>query len=117
MLLEALLTVPAPGNDAHLREAITALRQGIDAPEPVMSLSYHPAHAAVAALHAASPQEAAAGGAAVLAAVAQHLAEWQHNPQDIHQARYNNRTLWRQAVLESTLTPTVLSQRGGPFWV
>ncbi|MFF1405092.1 hypothetical protein [Streptomyces sp. NPDC058294] len=117
VLLEALLKVPAPDNDEHLKEAITALRQGIDAPEPVMGLSYHPAHAAAAALHAASPQKAAAGDTAVLAAVAQHLAEWQHNPQDIDQARYKNRALWRQAVLESTLTPTVLSQRGGPFWV
>lgn len=116
-LLEALLTVPAPNNNEHLQEAITALRQGIDAPEPVMGLSYHPAHAAVATLHAASLQEATAGHTAVLAAVAQHLAEWQHNPQDIDPAHYNNRTLWRQAVLESTPTPTILSQRGGPFWV
>ncbi|MFE9360894.1 hypothetical protein ACFYPB_43505 [Streptomyces olivaceoviridis] len=82
-----------------------------------MGLSYHPAHAAVAALHAAGRQEASAGDCAVLAAVAQHLAEWQHNPQNIDQARYKNRTLWRQAVLENTLTPTILSQRGGPFWV
>jgi hypothetical protein len=117
VLLEALLRVPAPEDDAHLQEAITALRQGIDAPEPVMGLSCRPAHAAVTALHAARPQEAAAGDAAVLAAVAQHLTEWQDNPQDIDQAPYKNRTLWRQAVLESTLTPTVLSQRGGPFWV
>ncbi|MGW8065921.1 hypothetical protein ACVV2G_27530 [Streptomyces ziwulingensis] len=117
VLLEALVTVPAPEDDEHLQEAITALRQGIDAPEPVMGLSYHPALAAVAALHAARLQEAADGDAAVLAAVAHHLAEWQHNPQDIDQAQYKNRTLWRQAVLENTLTPTVLSQRGGPFWV
>ncbi|MGW2688916.1 hypothetical protein ACWC6I_37880 [Streptomyces sp. NPDC001414] len=82
-----------------------------------MGLSYRPAHAAVTALHAARPQGAAAGDAAVLAAVAQHLTEWQHNPQGIDQAPYKNRTLWRQAVLKSTLTPTILSQRGGPFWV
>lgn len=117
VLLDALLSVPVPEGDGHLQEALTALRQGIEAPEPVMQLSYHPAHAAVAAVHTAGPQEAAAGDAAVLTAVAQHLAEWQHNPQDIDQARYRNRILWRQAVLENTLTPTVLSQRGGPFWV
>ncbi|ALO98735.1 hypothetical protein SHL15_7742 [Streptomyces hygroscopicus subsp. limoneus] len=111
VLLEALVTVPAPEDDEHRQEAITALRQGIDALEPVMGLSYHPAHAAVAALHAAGRQEAAAGDCAVLAAVAQHLAEWQHIPQNIDQARYKNRTLWRQAVLENTLTPTILSQR------
>lgn len=117
VLLEALLTVPHSKDDAHLQEAITALRQGIDAPEPVTGLSHRPAHAAVAALHAASPQDAAAGDPPVLAAVAQHLAEWKHTPQDVGQDRYKNRTLWRQAVLESTLTPTVLSQRSGPFWV
>ncbi|MFI7337064.1 hypothetical protein ACIBUY_03890 [Streptomyces sp. NPDC050085] len=116
-LLEALLTVPAPESDEHLQEAITALRQGIDAPEPVMELRYHPAHAAVAALHAATPQQGAASDAVILAAVAQHLAEWKNDPQVIDQTHYNNRTLWRQAVLENTLTPTVLSQRGGPFWV
>ncbi len=54
---------------------------------------------------------------AALHRTAQHLAEWQHNPQDIDQAHYKNRALWRHAVLENTLTPTVLSQRGGPFWV
>ncbi|MEU8437602.1 hypothetical protein AB0F18_32840 [Streptomyces sp. NPDC029216] len=117
VLLEALLTVRPAEDDEHLQEAITELRQGIDAPEPVMQLTYHPAHAAVAALHAANPLEAAAGDAAVLSAVAQHLDEWQHNPQNIDQARYRNRSLWRQAVLDSTPTPTILSQRGGPFWV
>ncbi|MER6394065.1 hypothetical protein ABT236_37160 [Streptomyces sp. NPDC001523] len=45
------------------------------------------------------------------------MAEWQDNPQNINTDAYTNRTLWRQAVLEKTLTPTVLSQRGGPFWV
>ncbi|MGW6202277.1 hypothetical protein ACWF9B_01290 [Streptomyces sp. NPDC055089] len=117
VLLETLLTVPAPDNDEYLQEAITALRQGVEAPAPVMALSHHPAHAAVAALHATDRQEAAAGDAAALATVAQHLAEWQHNPQAIDQGCYNNRTLWRQAVLENTPAPTALSQRGGPFWV
>ncbi|WP_331739740.1 hypothetical protein OG590_38940 (plasmid) [Streptomyces goshikiensis] len=117
VLLAALLALPHTMGEEHLQEAITELRQGIDAPEPVMQLSYHPAQAAVAALDTADLQETVAGDAAVLAAVAQHLAEWQHNPQNIDQTSYRNRALWRQAVLESTPTPTVLSQRGGPFWV
>ncbi|MFG2878820.1 hypothetical protein ACGFYU_28110 [Streptomyces sp. NPDC048337] len=117
VLLAALLALPVMVNEEHLQEAITELRQGIDAPEPVMQLSYHPADAAVAALHAAAPQESGPGDAAVLAAVAQHLAEWRHNPQNIDETPYRNRALWRQAVLESTPAPTILSQRGGPFWV
>lgn len=48
-----LIALPSPP------EASTELRQAIDAPEPVMQLTYHPAHAAVAALHAANPLEAA----------------------------------------------------------
>ncbi|MFE6713974.1 hypothetical protein [Streptomyces sp. NPDC057695] len=118
LLLEALLTIPLTNDDEHLQEAITALQQGIDAADPTMPLSYYPARAAVAALHAAAkPQETPDSGMPVLAAVAQHLAEWHHNPQGIDKASYRNRTLWRQAVLEATPAPTVLSQRGGPFWV
>ncbi|MBT1184908.1 hypothetical protein HET69_12950 [Streptomyces sp. CJ_13] len=107
----------APARDEHLQEAITELRRGIDALEPVMQMSYHPAGAAVAALHAEAPQDIEPGDADVLAAVAQHLAEWQHNPQNIDQTGCRNRALWRQAVLEKTPSPTVLSQREGPFWV
>ncbi|MFD9722041.1 hypothetical protein [Streptomyces sp. NPDC059076] len=65
--------------------------------------------------HTANPQAAAAGDAVVLAAVVQRLAEWQHNPQHIDKARYKNRlSLWRQAVLDSMLTPTILSSAAGP---
>nr|MDT0521280.1 hypothetical protein [Streptomyces sp. DSM 41633] len=117
VLLDALQAVPAPKEDERLQEAITVLRQGIEAPDPVMRFPYQPAHAAVTALHAAANPPETESEDAVLAAVAQHLAEWQDNPQNISTDDYKNRTLWRQAVLENTLTPTVLSQRGGPFWV
>lgn len=57
------------------------------------------------------------GDVPVLAAAAQHLDEWHHNPQNIDKDAYRSRTLWRQAVLEATPAPTVLSRHGGPFWV
>ncbi|MFD9047826.1 hypothetical protein [Streptomyces zaomyceticus] len=118
VLLEALLRVPITDDNEHLQEAIIALRQGIDDSHPVMLLGYDPSHAAVAALQVeAKPQEADPGCTTVLAAVAQHLNEWRRSPQDIKQSSYSNHTLWRQAVLENTPTPTVLSQHGGPFWL
>ncbi|QPM27265.1 hypothetical protein I3J19_28070 (plasmid) [Streptomyces clavuligerus] len=47
----------------------------------------------------------------------QHLAEWQANPQGLEPEYYRGRRAWRSAILEETEQPTVLSQRGGPFFV
>lgn len=115
---QALLAVPATTrkSNEYLRDAITALHEGIDAHAPLILLRYHPAHAAVAALHTRKPP-AANGDTTILDAVYQHLTEWQTNPHHINQAIYADHTQWRQAVLENTTTPTPLSQRGGPFQV
>lgn len=116
VLSDALSRVPAETEDDDRREVIDALQTGIDANAPVMLMSDHVALAAVAALHAAKPvMEVSA--AAILAAVAEHLSQWQHNPQGLDQEQFASRVQWRQAVLKNTPTPTALSERGGPFWV
>ncbi|ANW22648.1 hypothetical protein I3J05_28175 (plasmid) [Streptomyces clavuligerus] len=52
---------------------------------------------------------------ALLRAVAQHLDEWQTNPQGIEARRYGTGVRYRAEVLKTTSRPTVLSERGGPF--
>ncbi|MFF2431223.1 hypothetical protein [Streptomyces mirabilis] len=56
-------------------------------------------------------------GAATLAAVAEHLAQREHNPNGLDQEQFASRVQWRQAILETTSTLTTLSGRGGPFFV
>ncbi|MFJ8273822.1 hypothetical protein ACIQ8G_26670 [Streptomyces sp. NPDC094154] len=114
VLSEALARVPA--ETANVQEACDALDQGIDGNAPVMLLSERLALAAVAALQAA---EAAtdAHGVTILTAVAEHLSQWGHDPQGLDKKDFADVVLWRQAVLANTEIPTVLSERGGPFWV
>ncbi|MEU0823207.1 hypothetical protein ACFWBS_59430 [Streptomyces mirabilis] len=56
-------------------------------------------------------------GAAALAAVAEHLAQRDHNPNGLDREQFASRVQWRQAILETTSRLTTLSERGGPFFV
>ncbi|MFD7379559.1 hypothetical protein ACFY13_52200 [Streptomyces mirabilis] len=47
------------------------------------------------------------------AAVAEHLAQREHNPNGLDQEQFASRVQWRQAILETTSTLTTLSERGG----
>jgi hypothetical protein len=116
VLSEVLSRVPAETGDAHLREAIAALHTGMDANDPAMLLSFHPALAAVDALRIAMPGMEARD-AVTLAAVAEHLAQWEHHPNGLDQEQFASRVPWRQAIVKTSPTPTALSERGGPFWV
>ena len=116
VLCEALSQAPAEAQDEGLREAIAALHAGIDAGDPTMLMSDHLVVAAIGALRTAVPGMDARG-ASVLAAVAEHLAQWQHNPDGLRQDQFASRAEWRQAILKASSTPTALSARGGPFWV
>jgi hypothetical protein len=108
-------TSPQP-EDEHLNEAITALREGVDTDDPAMLLRYYPARAAIAVLPAAYPDLPAADKA-LLTAVADHLRQWQDNPNGPDKEQFANGVQRRQAILAASATPTPLSQRGGPFWV
>ncbi|MFF3584891.1 hypothetical protein [Streptomyces mirabilis] len=116
VLSEALSRVLAETGEAHLRETIAALHTGIDANDPAMLLSYHRAPTAVDALLTAMPGMEARDAVA-LAAVAEHLAQWEHHPNGLDQEQFASHVQWRQSLLKTTSTPTDLSERGGPFWV
>ncbi|MEV6532816.1 hypothetical protein AB0M86_25045 [Streptomyces sp. NPDC051639] len=116
VLLEALSHVPAESANEHLREAFTELHTGIDANNPALLFSRHAAHAAVEALCTAVPGMDARD-AATLAAVAEHLTQWEHNPHGFDQEQYANRVEWRLAILGCASAPTALSESGGPFWI
>ncbi|MGA5442260.1 hypothetical protein ACPCKW_22460 [Streptomyces griseoincarnatus] len=116
VLTEALSRVPTEAQDEQLREAIAELHRGIAANDPTLLLRSHPALAAVATLRTAMPTMDASD-ATTLIAVAEHLAQWQHNPQGLDREQFASAVQWRQAILKNTPTPTALSERGGPFWV
>ncbi|MEU0343803.1 hypothetical protein ABZ092_33820 [Streptomyces bobili] len=116
VLSDALSRLPSGPAEERLREAAAALDTRIDADTPVISVSAHHAHAAVHGLRAAN-LNLEPWDASLLAAVAEHLAQWQHNPQEINEAQFASPVLWRHAILTSTPTPTALAERGGPFWV
>ncbi|MGX1266893.1 hypothetical protein [Streptomyces phaeoluteigriseus] len=114
VLLEALTRVPS--ESLYVQEALAALDKGIDGSDPVMLLSEDLARACVAALHAAGAATDV-HDVTILAAVAEHLSQWVHNLQGLGKGDSADVVLWRQAVLANTEIPTVLSERGGPFWV
>ncbi|MFJ9588783.1 hypothetical protein [Streptomyces acidicola] len=108
--------MPTETEDEQLREAIATLHTGIVANHPAMLLSYRPALSTVSALRTAM-RGMEGSDAATLSAVAEHLAQWEHNPNGLDQEQFANCVEWRQAILRGTSTPTVLSERGGPFWI
>lgn len=114
VLCEALSQAPAEAEDEGLREAIAALHAGIDAGDPTTLMSDHLVVAAVEALRTAVPGMDARY-ASILAAVAEHLAQWQHNPDGLGQDQFASRVEWRQAVLRTSSTPTARSERT-PLW-
>ncbi|MEH0572853.1 hypothetical protein [Streptomyces scabiei] len=116
VMCEALSLVPTETEDEQLRETIAALHAGIEANAPAMLLSSRPALAAVNALRTATPG-LDGNDAVTLAAVAEHLAQWERNPSGLDPEQFANRVEWRQAVLRCASAPTTLSERGGPFWV
>ncbi|MEU5632195.1 hypothetical protein ACH47C_23800 [Streptomyces rishiriensis] len=116
ILCEALSRVPTETEDDQLREVIASLHTGIDANAAAMVLNSRPAIAAVNALRTATPG-LDGNDAVTLAALAEHLAQWEHNPSGLDPEQFANRVEWRQAVLRCASAPTALSERGGPFWV
>ncbi|MET9535746.1 hypothetical protein ABZY02_35215 [Streptomyces sp. NPDC006649] len=117
-LLRWMLEIPhGSGRESgSLQDALVVLHRAVDAQETVALLPWGSADAVVDALHRSGALPTATE-CAVLDAVAQHLAEWRDNPQGLDQSRFDRRWKWRRAVLEQTEHPTVLSRRGGPFFV
>ncbi|MFD8609572.1 hypothetical protein [Streptomyces sp. NPDC059631] len=121
VLLAWLLTTPAAvlpqAEQEALPDVFVGLQRAVEAQEPVTPLRYYGALAIIGTLHHAGPVGACEREAVVLAAVAQHLAEWKANPQRLDPERYLSRRAWRRAIFDRTERPTVLSRRGGPFLV
>ncbi|MFC9818117.1 hypothetical protein ACFVJM_39400 [Streptomyces virginiae] len=51
----------------------------------------------------------------LLDVILQHLDDWETNPQQVSAARYGRGPAFRAQVLAMTASPSVLSERGGPF--
>ncbi|WP_372411993.1 hypothetical protein [Streptomyces luteireticuli] len=119
VLLRWLLDLPEPAEADReaVQDALVALGHGIDDEEPSLLLRYQPTQSLIRTLYQSLDPVATDEQSVVLNAVAQHLAEWHDNPQCLDPAHYTSRVAWRRAILEQTEYPTVLSQRGGPFFV
>ena len=115
VLHEALTHLPAAARTDLTQEAADRLHEAVEAPYPVMRLSHAPALAAVFALRSAG-LTATDAEAAVLGAVAHHLDQWENVRSGVDEEPRTQSIQWRQDVLQEA-PPTVLSQRGGPFWV
>ncbi|KUN58891.1 hypothetical protein AQJ46_42215 [Streptomyces canus] len=123
VLLEWLTEDPALANSKPwaadpLENTLVRLRAGDMDGKPTTWLSAQTAHTIVAVLQeaVASPTTTVQDGE-MLSALVQHLAEWATNPANVRSSRYGTGWRFRQQVLALTEYPTVLSQRGGPFFL
>ncbi|UNZ21373.1 hypothetical protein [Streptomyces sp. 891-h] len=118
-LLRWLLEVTLPDSSARLREAFDDLEAIIDAPAsvPEMPVRYHGVHACMATLALTPADSLSTHEETVLRAAEHHISEWRTNPAGLDPDCFGSRTQWRRAILQQTDVPSVLSERGGPFFV
>jgi hypothetical protein len=101
-----------------LENTLVRLQTSVDEGKPTTWLSAQTAHTIVAVLQeapaspATTPQDSE-----MLRALAEHLAEWEMNPPGVQRRKYGTGWRYRQQVLTLTAHPTVLSERGGPFFL
>ncbi|GGR46325.1 hypothetical protein [Streptomyces netropsis] len=92
------------------------LRTSVEEGKSTTWLASTTAHTIVALLQQAAPTPyTSVQDTEMLRAVAQHLDEWQVNPQNAEARKYGAGPRFRAVVLQRTTHPTVLSVRGGPF--
>ncbi|GGN41107.1 hypothetical protein [Streptomyces fuscichromogenes] len=123
LLLEWLTADPALSNSKPwkadpLENTVVRLRTSAADGKPTTWLSTQTVHTIVAVLREvpASPATTVQDEEA-LAALVQHLAEWETNPAAVPASRYGTGWCFRRQVLALTEHPTVLSQLGGPFFL
>ncbi|GAB2990615.1 hypothetical protein GCM10023080_065430 [Streptomyces pseudoechinosporeus] len=123
VLLDWLTEEPALANSKPwmadpLENTLVRLRTSVAEGKPTTWLSAQTAHTIVAVLQEAPASPATtAQDSEMLSALVQHLAEWATNPADVPRSRYGTGWRFRQQALALTEQPTVLSQRGGPFFL
>ncbi|MET9386267.1 hypothetical protein ABZY09_35715 [Streptomyces sp. NPDC002928] len=101
-----------------LENTLVRLRTSLADGKPTTWLSTQTAHTIIAVLQEAPASTATTvQDAELLAALVQHLAEWETNPAAVPSPRYGTGWRFRQQVLALTKHPTVLSQLGGPFFL
>lgn len=94
------------------------LRTSVANGKPTTWISTQTVHTIVAVLQEAPASPTMrAQDAGMLAALVQHLAEWETNPADLQPSRYGTGWRFRRQTIALTEHPTALSQLGGPFFL
>ncbi|MFE1173059.1 hypothetical protein [Streptomyces sp. NPDC058773] len=105
----------APWLKDPLDTTLTRLQTSITEGKAHTGIAFPTAVTVIAVLREAPVQAGTPAERDLLDAIAQHLEEWQHNPQQIEARKYGSGIPYRRQVLKSTSHPTALSARGGPF--
>ncbi|MFM9499803.1 hypothetical protein ACKI1Q_40235 [Streptomyces galilaeus] len=115
---EPALTSSKPWTADPLENTLVRLRAGAADGKPTTWLSTQTVHTIVAVLQEAPATPATpVQDVQMLAAVVQHLAEWATNPANLKPSHYGTGWRFRQQTLAASAHPSVLSQRGGPFFL
>lgn len=123
VLLEWLTEDPALANSKPwtadpLENTLVRLRTSVADGKPTTWISTQTVHTIVAVLQEApASPSTTAQDVGMLAALVQHLAEWETNPAGLQPSRYGTGWRFRQQTIALTEHPTVLSQLGGPFFL
>lgn len=116
LTVDPVLMSSKPWTVDPLKNTLLRLHTSTVEGKPVTWLSPQTTHTIIAVLREpASVAHLTAEETSVLSALAQHLAEWETNPESVPHSRYGTGWRYRQRALELTSHPTVLSRLGGPF--
>ncbi|WP_107069659.1 hypothetical protein [Streptomyces sp. NRRL F-4428] len=117
ILEDPKLTATAAWQRDPLHSTLARLQTSQEEAKPATGIAFPTTLTILALLRerSASASPAAAADTELLNVMLQHLHEWETNPQKVSAARYGRGPAFRVQVLAVTASPSVLSERGGPF--
>ncbi|MGW6483542.1 hypothetical protein ACWGDS_37755 [Streptomyces sp. NPDC055059] len=111
---DAALAETASWRRDPLDNTLARLATSVDEDKPSTALATTSVHTIIDVLNQA---DLTSEEALLLAAVVQHLREWETNPANVSARLYGTGIAYRAQALATTASPTLLSLRGGPFFL
>ncbi|MEV7445691.1 hypothetical protein AB0O22_31915 [Streptomyces sp. NPDC091204] len=117
ILEDAKLTATAAWQRDPLHATLARLQTSQEEAKATTWIAFPTALTVLALLRerSVSSSPAATADTELLDVMLQHLNDWETNPQKVSAARYGRGPGFRAQVLAMTASPSVLSERGGPF--